>query len=260
MNNDLKTTIKIAEEVNNLLAKKFQHLGQHGIHYKKHAEIVTDADLLTNKYITKELLKNFPDYDIVSEEAITINNPGTKTWYVDPLDGTTNFAYGFPLFATCLGLEDKGKILIGVIGLPMMKQIFYAEKNQGAWCNKKKIKVSGLKKMKDAMILVCRGHSPAGRNRYNKFWDKFVLTETQHTRHFASAGVELSAVASGQVAGCVMAEIHPWDVLAGVILIREAGGRVTNWQGIEWQMTDKTMVASNGLIHNEITKLTKGIK
>lgn len=260
MTKELQTAIKIIGFANKLLMQKFQRLGENGIRLKKHAEIVTDADIIANKYITGELLKNFPNHDIISEEAKKIDNPGTKTWYIDPLDGTTNFAYGFPLFASCLALEDQADIKIGVIGLPAMKQIFYAEKNKGAYRDHKKIFVSELKKMKEGMILVCRGHSPAGRNRYNKFWDKFVKTQTRHTRHLASAGIELTAVAQGQIDGCVMAEIHPWDVLAGVLLIREAGGYVTNWQGKDWQIGDKTMIASNGKIHKEIVRLTKSIK
>lgn len=259
MTKELKIAIQITQQVNQLLMKRFQRTGNGQIQFKKHQEIVTNADLEANKYITAKLLKNFPDYDIISEEAKKIDNPGTKTWYIDPLDGTTNFAYGFLEFATCLSLLNKKEILLGAIGLPPVKEVYYTEKNKGAWCNGKKIKVSDTKTMEQSMFLLCTGHSSVGRKRYQKLFRKLDIIKLRF-RFFSSAGVELSAVASGKADACVLAEIHPWDVLVGVLLIREAGGRVTNWQGQDWQITDNNLVASNGKIHEEIVRLTKNIK
>ena len=260
MNKELQIAIKIVKQTNNLLYKHFQRTGIHKIKFKKDAEIVTSIDLLSNRQITSQLLKNFPTYDIISEEAKKINNPDSKAWYVDPLDGTTNFAYGFPEFATCLGLENKNEILAGIIGLPMMKEIYYAEKNKGAWCDNQKIKVSRVNKIKDSMFLICRGHSPAGRQRFRKFFNELTTKDVGHFRQFSCAGIELAAVASGHAEACIMANVHPWDVIAGVRIILEAGGQVSNWQGRPWQINDQTLIASNGLIHKEIIKLTKNIK
>ncbi|KKQ27540.1 MAG: Inositol-1(Or 4)-monophosphatase [Candidatus Magasanikbacteria bacterium GW2011_GWC2_37_14] len=260
MKNELLIATKIVKETNQLLHKHFQRSGARKIKFKKDDEIVTSIDLLSNRHITTQLLKNFSTYDIVSEEAKKIDNPSTKTWHVDPLDGTTNFAYGYPEFATCLGLEDKDEITVGVIGLPMMNEIYYAQIYKGAWCNGQKIKVSKISQLKNSMFLICRGHSPAGRRRFHKFLNKLLTKDVGHFRQFSCAGIELSAVASGHAEACVMANIHPWDVIAGIRIILEAGGKVTNWQGQPWQMSDDTMLASNGLIHNEIVKMTKGIK
>jgi len=257
MNKELKTIITITKQVNKLLMKKFQHLHDADIQRKKHGEIVTAADYAANEYITKELLKAFPDYSIISEEAEEIVRTDSKTWYVDPLDGTTNFSYGFMEFATCLGLENQGDILLGTIGLPVLNKVYHTQKGKGAWCDNKKISVSKVKDMPEAMVLVCRGHSSRGRQRYYKFARKFMKKTAGHTRHFASAGIELIAVASGQADACVMANINPWDVIGGVLLIREAGGKVTNWQGKNWTLEDNTMVSSNGLVHEKIIVLTK---
>lgn len=259
MNPELKTAIQITQAVNKLLMNKFKRSGNNNIKFKKHAEIVTDADLSANKYITNKLLKYFPNYDIVSEEAKKIDNPGTKTWYIDPLDGTTNFAYGFLEFATCLSLQNEKETLLGTIGLPPAQEIYYAEKNKGAWCNGKKIKVSTTNNLENSMFLLCTGHSPLGKNRYQKLLQKLDITKLRF-RFFAAAGVELSAVASGKADAAILSKIHPWDVLSGVLLVREAGGKVTNWQGKEWQITDDNLIASNGKLHNKILKFTKDIK
>lgn len=259
MTPELKLAIALTRKVNLLLRKRFLRAGTDSIQFKKHAEIVTNADLEVNQLVTNTLLKKFPNFDIVSEEAKTIDNPGTKTWYIDPLDGTTNFAYGFTEFATCLGLEDKGEVKAGVIGLPIMKEVYWAEKNSGAWCNRGRLHVSPSDKHDKPMLLLCAGHSPIGRSRFQQFFYNIDLTQLRFRMLF-SAGVELISVASGRADVCVLSEIKPWDVLAGVILVREAGGKVTNWQGKDWRLGDKTLIAGNKKTVKQMLMLTKKIK
>lgn len=259
MTPELKLAINITKKVNLLLRKRFLRAGTNSIHFKKHAEIVTNADLEVNKLVTNALLKKFPNYDIVSEEAKMIDNPGTKTWYIDPLDGTTNFAYGFTEFATCLGLEDKGDVKAGTIGLPIMKEVYWAEKNSGAWCNRGRLHVSSNDKHDKPMLLLCAGHSPIGRERFHNFFSRLDLTQLRF-RMFFSAGVEMISVASGRADVCVLSEIKPWDVLAGVILVREAGGKVVDWQGKDWKLGDKTLIAGNKKTVGQMLELTKSIK
>lgn len=259
MTPELKLAINITKKVNQLLRKRFLRAGTDSIQFKKHAEIVTKADLEVNRLVTNALLKKFPDYDIISEEAKMIDNPGTKTWYIDPLDGTTNFAYGFTEFATCLGMENKGLIKLGVIGLPIMKEVYWAEKGSGAWCNRGRLRVSPANKHDKPMLLLCAGHSPAGRNRFNNFFSRLDLTRLRFRMLF-SAGVELVSVASGRADVCVLSEIKPWDVAAGIMLVREAGGKVVNWQGKDWRLGDKTLIAGNKKTVGRILRLTKKIK
>ncbi len=258
MTPELKIAIKITKHLNQMLTKEFKDSSSRSIRFKKHKEIVTPADLKANKYITKTLLKKFPTYDILSEEAKEIDNADTKRWFIDPLDGTTNFAYGFPEFATCIALENKGEILSGVVGIPKMNEVYYAEKGQGAWVDKKKISVSEVDSIDDAMNLICRGHSPSGKKRFRKLLPNLGVDQGRF-RMFSSAGIDLTSIASGKAEICIMCNIHPWDVLAGVILIREAGGKVTSFSGKDWKLGDDTMVATNGTLHKEALKLTEGI-
>lgn len=258
MTPEIKTAIKITKYTNKLLQKRFFRFKHQEMNLKKHAEIVTASDLESNNYITKTLLKKFPNYDIVSEEAPKIDNPDTKTWYIDPVDGTTNFAYGFTEYGTCIGLTDQEKILGGIIGLPNENEIYWAEKNSGAWCGKNKLKVSDQGNLEQSMLLLCPGHSPEGKERFAQYFAKINLIKI-HFRLIAAACVELTAIASGRADACILSDIHPWDVVAGVAIIREAGGKVTNFQGEEWNINHNTLIATNGSIHEEILNLVRDI-
>jgi len=254
---NLKIAIKIIEQSNVLLSKKFKTLGAGSVHLKKNQEIVTAADIEINKFITKKLLKNFPDDDILSEEAKKIDNPGKDTWYIDPLDGTTNFSYGFREFAVCLAKISPKDIEIGVIGIPLSKEIYWSEKGKSAFLNSKKIRVSSaLTHGKKSMLLLCGGHKHSSQQKFLDIIEKIDINKLRF-RVLSSAGVELSSVACGRADACVFSDVLPWDVLAGVLIVRAAGGKVTNFQGQEWTLQDNTLVASNGQIHNEILKLVK---
>jgi len=138
---DLQQVVKLMKKANKLLLKRFKPTGTTTLKMKKDEEIVTQADMDANKLITDYLLEHFPDDDIISEEAGKINKPGKRTWYIDPLDGTTNFAYGYRTFATCLArVDERGEVDLGVIGLPASKEIYYVKRGGVAWLNNKKIK------------------------------------------------------------------------------------------------------------------------
>ena len=254
---DLNRAIKIVRGANKILSKKFQTLGLDAVRMKKNQEIVTDADMTTNKFITAKLLKYFPNDDIVSEEAKKIDNPGKNTWFVDPLDGTTNFSYGLRDFATCLARVTPKHIQLGVVGLPLAKEIYWAEAGGEAFLNGEKITVSrtnnhGAK----SMVLLCGGHSPVEQKKFLQIIQR-LDPEQVRLRILSSAGIETSAVACGRADGYITTGIKPWDVLAGVIIIRAAGGRVTNFTGDDWTLKDSTFVASNGIIHDKLLALVR---
>lgn len=261
MNKELKITIKITKHLNKLLMKRFKNFSYDRANFKKHHEIVTPIDLESNEYITKILLKKFPEYNIISEEADKIERPSSteaqskKTWYIDPIDGTTNFAYGFPEFATCIALTNKEKIEVGVIGLPYLNEVYSAKKDGGTFLNGKKIQVS-KRPLKKSLLMLCAGHTPDGKKRFRQLFKEHGA-KVEHMRLFAAAGIELTAVAAGRADVCILSDTKPWDVLAGALLVREAGGKVTNFNGDEWQLSDKTLVASNGLEHDKIIEWTK---
>lgn len=256
MTNELKQAIKIVKLANKKLLADYQRLVKSGVKFKAHKELVTDDDIKTNKFILDFLQRKFPNHDIVSEEAKKIDRPGTTTWYVDPIDGTTNFVYGLSEFAVCVGLEDEGNIRAGVIGLPRMNEVYYAQAEGMAYCNRRQITVSKRDDLKNAMVFFCPGHAPEGRRKFNSFIQT-KLSRLSHWRYLASAGMELAYVASGKVDACFICDVKPWDVVAGTAIIRAAGGRVTNFQGEEWTVQDNTFVASNSLLHDKILELCR---
>ena len=253
---DIQLAIKLIKQVNKLLLKRFRPSGTDTLKMKKGEEIVTQADMDANKLMTNFLLKHFPNDDIISEEAPKINNPGKKTWYIDPLDGTTNFAYGFREFATCLArVDENGEIEIGVIGLPAFNEIFWATKNSPAYLNSKKIHVSKDNEHRAReMFLLCGGHSDKGQQKFTKIMQKINPKQIRF-RSFASAGVEFSAVACGRADGCALVEAHHWDVLDGILIVRSAGGKVTNFKGANWTIKDTTVLASNDCVHDKLLEL-----
>lgn len=253
---DLQITTELIAKVNKLLFKRFRPTGTDTLKMKKNEEIVTQADMDANKLITNWLLKHFPNDDIISEEASKIDKPGKKIWYIDPLDGTTNFAYGYRTFATCLArLNEKQEVELGIIGLPAYQEIFWAQKGGKAYLNGKKIHVSkdGHHRKRN-MFLFCGGHSDQGQKRFIHIMRNINPSDIRF-RSLASAGVEFSSVACGRADGCALVEVNPWDVLAGVLIVRAAGGRVTNFAGQKWTLKDKTILASNGPAHDKLLKL-----
>lgn len=254
---DLTKAIKIVKTANKILAKHFQTLGLDAVRLKKNDEIVTEADMTANKFITGKLLKYFPNDDIISEEARPIDNPGKDTWYIDPLDGTTNFSYGMRNFATCLTRITPKKIDIGVIGIPLAKEVYWVKNGEPAFLNGKQIKVSeNANHGNKPMILLCGGHEPKQQKQFMKIIQN-LNTKDFRFRILSSAGIETTSVACGRADGYVSPGVKPWDVLAGVLLIRTAGGRVTNFDGKEWTINDSNIIASNGKIHDKLLDLVK---
>ncbi len=251
---------RIARQASVLLRKKFKRTGIKVHHLKAHNEIVTAVDLASNKLITRELLKAFPTYDIVSEEAKKIDNPSEFAWYIDPLDGTTNYRYGISHYAICIGLYDgaRSEIEAGVIAIPEQNEIYAVEKGWGARLNNKKIHVSNYDKIKGAMFMGCAGYSNEGRNYFQKIFIG-LFEKGIRTRVISSAGAELTAVASGQADLTILTDTKAWDVLPGVLLIREAGGKVTNLFGKKWTLGDSTVVAANPVLHKKIMRVLEKI-
>jgi myo-inositol-1(or 4)-monophosphatase len=248
-------------QVNKLLAKKFNRNGTKVHHLKKHSEIVTEADMAANKLITESLLKHFPDDDILSEEAPTIDNPGENIWHIDPLDGTTNFSYGFTYYATCIGLANgHGEVIGGAIGIPEQKEIYVSRKGKGTHLYtknglgiKQKLEVSKHGGVKNAMIVGCWGYTKKGEVTFHSILKKLHGKSTRIRLH-GCAGVDLVAVASGSADACIFVANKTWDVVAGVALVREAGGKVTDLKGRHWHIGSTDMLATNGTVHSKILK------
>lgn len=245
---------RITRHAGSILMNHFKRSGIDYLRLKKYQEIVTAADIASNTYITKQLLTHFPEYDIISEEAEKIDNRETKTWYIDPLDGTTNFAYGFTHFAICIGLAEGSDLLEGMVGLPTRKELYYAKKGKGAFVDRKKIHVSGTSSLTQMMTLFCSGYSPEGRSQFMKILHA-LNRHNPRVRQFASAGVEMTALACGRADAVILTDTKPWDVIAGIVLVREAGGLVTNIQGEEWTPKDTVVIGTNGILHKPLLQV-----
>lgn len=221
--------------------------------FKSKHEIVTKADLLSEEIIIREIKKNFPSHGILSEEKGEVKSVSDYLWIIDPIDGTTNFTMHNPLWSISIGLAHDDKIIFGAVYAPVTDELFIAEKNKGANLNGKKIKVS---KIKNNMTLntFCHGSTQKDLKRALDYYKKQKLNGFD-CRQLGSAAIELSCVASGRVESIVIPGAHSWDVAAGVLLVEEAGGIITDLNGEDWTVKSNGIVASNGLVHREILKV-----
>ncbi|HUT22538.1 MAG TPA: inositol monophosphatase family protein [Candidatus Bipolaricaulota bacterium] len=227
--------------------------------YKSKHQLVTSADLVANKIIAQAIKKHFPNHAILSEETGRSKNKSDYLWIIDPLDGTTNFFMHNPLFAVSIALAHQGKIILGVVYAPAVNELYVAEPGKGAFLNNKKLKVSNRNKISNALLTYCHGTGVNSWKKAIKIYSYYKL-RASFIRQLGSASLELCYVASGRTDSILIPGAHPWDVAAGVLILREAGGKVTDFAGKEWNVKSKDMVASNKRIHQAILKDLKKIK
>ena len=251
MDSLLTTAIEIAREAGALLVQMAKR--PLDISYKHPADLVTEADRRSEGLILERLRSHFPKHDVVSEEGGGQRTNADYCWYVDPLDGTTNFAHGFPVFSVALGLTYKGEVIAGVVYDPSRDECFAAERAAGAYLNHKPIHVSKIPKL--AASLLATGFPPYADDHTLNIEFYYRLTRVSHgIRRAGSAALDLCSVAAGRFDGFWELKLNPWDKAAGSLLVIEAGGRVTNVAGGEFNLLEDDIVVSNGLIHEEMCK------
>jgi myo-inositol-1(or 4)-monophosphatase len=228
--------------------------------YKGDVDLVTVADRTVEKLIRARLGEAFPEHGVYGEEGTREQMEGEFRWYVDPLDGTTNFAHGFPQFCVSMGLEhrpadtkaeDDGALVAGVVYDPMRDELFTAERGRGAQLNRKPIRVSRTAELAEALL----GTGFPSRKRHTSpnvhFYQEFTL-RSHGVRRAGSAALDLAYVACGRMDGFWEFNLNSWDTAAGILLVEEAGGRVTDFSGAHVQLASDEVLASNGLIHEEL--------
>lgn len=222
------------------------------VEMKGEINLVTEVDRAAEKLIVAKIHAVFPLHDIMGEEGQAARKDSEFKWIVDPLDGTTNFAHSYPLFVVSIALEQKGEIIVGVVYDPLRDELFTATKNGGAFLNGKKIRVSRTEKLGQALLGTGFAYNlrETKENNLREFGN--MLIQAQGVRRDGVAAVDLCYVACGRYDGFWELNLFPWDVAAGVIMIREAGGRVTNYEGQEFSVYEKKILASNGLFHEEM--------
>lgn len=231
--------------------------------YKGDVDLVTEADRANERLIREKLKAAFPEHGIYGEEGTREQLESEYRWYVDPLDGTTNFAHGFPAFCVILGLERRaaglaadadGEIVAGVVYDPLRNESFVAERGKGAWLNGKRIHVSKTKTLAES--LTATGFPSRKRHGSpNVHFYQEITLRSHGVRRAGAAGLDMAYVACGRLDGFWEFSLNPWDTSAGVLLVEEAGGTVTHFDGGKFTLDSREVLATNGLILGEISHL-----
>jgi len=253
MNPFLQAAIEIAQEAGEILRAGHQRPKE--IAYKGEVDLVTDSDRRSEELVVSRLRRRFPDHAIVAEEGSGQDAAGAKyCWHVDPLDGTTNFAHGYPCFAVSIGLVEDGEPIVGAILNPVYGELFSAARGEGAFLNNKPIHVSPVETLSQS--LVATGFPTHHRKKsanINYYWE-FTL-RSHGVRRDGAAALDLCAVACGRFDGFWEFGLKSWDTAAGTILVREAGGRVTDLEGLPYQPGGRVCISSNGKVHDEMREI-----
>ncbi len=231
--------------------------------YKGDVDLVTEADRASEALIKQRLAAAFPEHGIYGEEGTRERLDGEYRWYVDPLDGTTNFAHGFPVFCVVLGLErraaslkadEDGEMVAGVIYDPLRDELFVTERGKGAWLNGRRIAVSKTKKLQESLTATGFPSQKRHRSPNVHFYQEFTL-RSHGVRRAGSAALDLAYVACGRLDGYWEFNLNPWDTSAGYLLVEEAGGQVTHFDGGKFTLDSREALATNGLIAREMQEL-----
>jgi len=258
---DINVMVRAAEKAGRALVRDFGEVEQLQVSRKGPADFVSAADIKAERIVRRELEKVRPDYGFLMEESGVIKGvDASSRWIVDPLDGTTNFLHGLPHFAVSIGLERNGEVVAGVIYDPIKDEIFWAEKGQGAYIGDRRMRVSGRGRLVDS--LMATGIPFKGRDEgegHERFLRQLaaMMSETSGVRRFGAAALDIAYVAAGRYDGFWETGISAWDVAAGVIMVREAGGYISQIDGRPHKLDSPTILASNDRLYTEIVKLLK---
>jgi myo-inositol-1(or 4)-monophosphatase len=245
----LDVSAEIAREAGALLATYFErHIG---FELKGEHDLVTEADRASERLVIDRLRSHFPTHSIVAEEGGAHQGSSEYCWYVDPLDGTTNFAHGFPMYNVTMGLERAGELIAGVIFDPMRNEMFCAERSAGAYLNYRRIHVSKVARLEDSLVATGFPSLKRHLNINVHFYYQLAMI-THGVRRAGSAALDLAYVASGRLDGFWEFGLNPWDMAAGLLLITEAGGKCSDMYGGPVKLRGPHVVANNGTIHESM--------
>jgi myo-inositol-1(or 4)-monophosphatase len=251
----LNFAIETAREAGHLLLEKFGRITQ--ITKKGDINLVTEADLASEALIIDRIKSHHPKHAVLAEEsgeAIVIGGDTTWKWIIDPLDGTTNYAHGYPCFCVTLALEHNGDIVIGVTYDPTRNELFATERGRGATLNGRPIRVSATEKLSEALIVTGFPYDFKDKDNFARHLTDFLF-HSRGVRRDGSAALDMAYVACGRFDGFWEEGLSPWDVAAGKLLIEEAGGQITYYDGAPFSIYAPPICASNGSIHSEMLKV-----
>lgn len=241
----------IAREAGHLLMTFFER--RIGYEYKGDVDLVTEGDRASERLIVERIRAAFPSHDIVGEEGTRRSTGAEYRWYVDPLDGTTNFAHGYPVFCVSLGVQKNDELFAGILYDPTRDELFSAGKGKGATLNGRPISVSKTKKLSESLLATGFPSHKRHKNPNIHFYHQLTL-RSHGLRRAGSAALDLANVASGRYDGFWEFNLNPWDTSAGVLLVQEAGGTITRFDGSPWRIDSQETLASNSILHPELMK------
>lgn len=247
--------VNLAQQAGGLLADKFNQ--PHEIQYKGEINLVTEADKMSEDLIIAAIIKSYPDHGILSEESPAYNSQAGLRWIVDPLDGTTNYAHGYPVFCVSVALEREGEIVLGVIYDPMREDLFIAERGGGAYLNGKRLNVSATATLSRSLLATGFPYDirESADNNINHF--KLMAMEAQAIRRAGSAALDIAYLACGRFDGFWELRLMPWDMAAACLMVQESGGVISNIAGDRWDIYSTDVLVSNGLIHEQMISVLK---
>ena len=242
--------VDLARRAGVLLKEKFNQ--KHEIHYKGEINLVTEADKMSEDLIIAAISQKFPDHGILSEESQVITGVGKLRWIIDPLDGTTNYAHGYPVFCVSIALENEGTIVLGVIYDPMREEMFVAVRGGGLYLNEKKLHVSDVSDLSRSLLVTGFPYDIRKSKDNNLNFFNAMAIKVQAIRRAGSAALDLAYIAAGRFDGFWELKLKPWDTAAGCLMVEEAGGFISDIAGSKWHLQSPNLLASNGLIHHQM--------
>jgi len=255
---NINVMVKACRKAARTIIRDFGEIEKLQVSVKGPGDFVTASDKKVEKILIEELQKARPNYSILSEECGEIKNDESFKWIIDPIDGTSNFLHGIPHFAISIGLEKEKEIICGIVYDPIKDEMFSAEKGQGSYLNNQRMRVSSRTKLEDCMIFT-------GGPRYSSDKKEIILDEykrftskvTVPVRKFGSGSLDLAYIAAGRADGYWQRDLQYWDIAAGILLVKEAGGYVTDFNGNSEYVKNKTIIAANPKINKEMIEVLR---
>jgi myo-inositol-1(or 4)-monophosphatase len=255
---NINVMVKACRKASKVIIRDFGEIENLQVSLKGPGDFVTNCDKKVEKILIEELQKARPNYSILSEEIGKITNDESFKWIIDPIDGTANFLHGIPHFAISIGLEHNKEIICGIIYDPIKDEMFTAEKGNGSYLNNQRMRVSSRSQLKDCIIFT-GGPKHDSKNKeislkdYNNFSSKLLVP----IRKLGSASLDMAYVAAGRSDGFWQRDLNYWDIAAGIVLVKEAGGFVTDFYGENQYIQNKTILVTNSKINQEMIEVLK---
>lgn len=246
---------QIARKAGVLLKEKLSQ--KHEIYYKDEINLVTEADKMSEDLIITAISCNYPGHGILSEESPAIAGAEKLRWIIDPLDGTTNYAHGYPVFCVSIALEDNGVVILGVIYDPMRDEMFTAARGEGTYLNGKKLNTSSTADISHSLLATGFPYDIRKSKENNLDYFISMAKKAQAIRRAGAAALDLAYVATGRFDGFWELKLMPWDTAAGMLMVKESGGTISDISGRDWRLSSPDVVATNGLIHKQMIKVLK---